>query len=275
MVYFSLQDFAPPNFRCCIWQGRVKLRLNNWNCNNSTKHTGQEKDIMTKRKCAFILTIFLAVIASTGCESSAAEEIKPVVKGAGYTSEDVVSAAKLQEYFDCEGDDPYRNNGELQFSALSSKLLTANGHGWRNELKKKSELRKSMYTTREKLSATVQADLSPGVKTMIVQYHDNAQGTLLKVFLADIQNGKIINGIANDGIFDIYAVFTKPDGSEMVSPLAAYRPGEPVTFSVENREGTITVSVDAVSVTETVKDCEGAYFKFGNYLQAQDAITSV
>ena len=95
------------------------------------------------------------------------------------------------------------------------------------------------------------------------------------MFLADIQNGKIINGIANDGIFDIYAVFTKPDGSEMVSPLAAYRPGEPVTFSVENREGTITVSVDAVSVTETVKDCEGAYFKFGNYLQAQDAITSV
>ena len=46
----------------------------------------------------------------------------------------------LAKYFDIEGNNPYKND-KLVFSALESIYLSNNGHGWRNELKKKEVFR--------------------------------------------------------------------------------------------------------------------------------------
>lgn len=44
----------------------------------------------------------------------------------------------LSTYFDIEGNSPYLDKENLLFSAIDSKYVSKNGHGWRNELKRKN-----------------------------------------------------------------------------------------------------------------------------------------
>ena len=179
----------------------------------------------------------------------------------------------ISQYFNCEGNLPYTESGELRFSALASRFLTRNGSGWRNELSKKQDLRKSMYETSEALSGTVSFFLSPGSKTIFVQYHDISTGTILKVCIADTFRKNVFNGIPNDGIFDIFMCVNEPDGVERTYPFLAIESGSSFEFTMENECGDITVSINGMKIRRTSGDSKDAYLKFGDYLQAQDPAT--
>ena len=181
--------------------------------------------------------------------------------------------SSLPEYFDCEGNPPFTREGPLFFSALQSRYLSPNGHGWRNELKKKAPLRKSMYETRESLSAKVTFRLSSGAKTVFVQYHEAGTGTLLMMFIGDIQNKALLNGIACDGIFDIYCRVTQEDGRSITLPLCTGHSGDTFPYRMENKNGEVTITLNEKTVSIRTKDAPMVYLKFGDYLQAQDPYT--
>jgi hypothetical protein len=180
--------------------------------------------------------------------------------------------SNLNRYFDFAGPSPYRG-GTLVFSALNSRLLTKGGHGFRNELKKKQALRKTMYETAERLSGTVKFNLSPGAKTIILQYHRNDEHTLVLLYVADSENPRLLNGKAVDRIFDVYVDELDVGGKEREFPLTTLRNGEPLTFSMENDRGNVTVEVNGQRAAFRTQDSEGTYLKFGDYLQAKDPVT--
>jgi hypothetical protein len=181
----------------------------------------------------------------------------------------------ITPYFLCEGNEPFRTGEKLTFSALASKCLTANGHGWRNELKIKQALRRDMSNTEETLTATVSFDLSNGAKTIFVQYHEASTKTLLKFYIADCESALCLNGKANDGIFDVFVRITDPVGIERTYPFITIKSGESFDFTLQNELGLVTVVVNGKKVSARAKDSENVYLKFGNYLQAQDPVTGM
>jgi hypothetical protein len=175
-------------------------------------------------------------------------------------------------YFDCEGIHPVKN-GYLEFSALASKVLTSNGHGLRNELKRKTQDRTEMYKTSEMLSGSISYELSRGAKTIVVQYHEGDTNTLFKLYIADIEDPRLQNGKARDGIFDIFARIDDLEGEEVIFPLSMISGNGRFEFSLENKFGEITLNVNGTSIMQKTKNSKGVYLKFGDYLQAQDPVT--
>jgi len=179
----------------------------------------------------------------------------------------------LYSYFDIEGNDPQLLDDSLHFSALKSKYISTNGHGWRNELKKKNDLRKDMYDTVESISARVRITLSPGVKTIFTQYHGNDTSTLFLLFISDIRDKDLINGIAVDGIFDVYFIATKQNGDRINVPLSTIKSNDQFVYSIKNDKGKLTILFNDMVTEVMLKDSPQVYLKFGNYLQAQDPYT--
>lgn len=179
----------------------------------------------------------------------------------------------LQNYFSTEGLSPYLFPGLMQFSALESQWVTPTANGWRNELKLKTKYRKSMYETAEKLKARVTVQLSPGVKTIILQCHDGGAGALVKIFLADMVEAGSINNIALDGIFDVYARIKGTDGVERKFPLGTIKSGESFDLEYQNDYGQITIIALGKLVRTTAYDGQAVYLKYGSYLQAQHPVT--
>jgi hypothetical protein len=188
------------------------------------------------------------------------------------------SIAKLKEYFEVEGNNPYVADGTLRFSALESKYKSPNGNGWRNEVKIKEELRKNMAKTYEDFSADVKVTLSKGAKTIVAQHHEDGLGTIVKVYVADTRDDpdENQNAISADGIFDVFVRITRMNGGkkeEVTTSFGTIRSGETFRLDVSNHNGNISVTALGRTVTEKAKDAPGAYFKFGDYLQAQNPIT--
>ena len=179
----------------------------------------------------------------------------------------------LKSIFDTEGDSPYADASTLRFDALKSKHTTPNGHGWRNELKVKKDLRIAMSGTYEEFQADLTIDLSPGSKTIIAQHHASDTGTLMKVYVSDTSESGFDNSIAIDGIFDVYVRLRNNDGSEEKISLGTVISGDTFNLHVINDYGDVSVSALGTSTSLKVKDDSSAYFKFGNYLQAQDPVT--
>jgi hypothetical protein len=179
----------------------------------------------------------------------------------------------LDKYFSIEGNNPYISDNCLAFDALKSKYLSPNGHGWRNELKKKDALRRDLYNTVESISADITFRCSPGVKTVFTQYHENNTSTLLLLFIADINDKQLSNGIAKDGVFDIYFIATQPNGNKVKMPLGVAKSNETFKYSVMNQNGNIEIGFNDKVVKIKLKDSPKVYLKIGNYLQAQDSIT--
>jgi phage tail tube protein FII len=180
----------------------------------------------------------------------------------------------FEEVFACEGNNPIISNNKLKFSALGSKYLSPNGHGWRNELKRKIKLRTDMYKTEESLSAIVTFWLSNGAKTIFSQYHEANTSTLLLVFIGDIKDKILINGIPNDGIFDIYCVYINEHGKRQEISMGEAKSGGSFRFKINNNCGNIILTVNDKSVSFKTKNSKKVYFKFGDYIQAQDPVTS-
>jgi hypothetical protein len=181
-------------------------------------------------------------------------------------------ALDLHAYFDVEGNDPYRDS-ELVFSALQSDLLTPNGHGLRNELKKKQSRRLAMSDTSETLEGDVEFHLSAGAKTVFLQYHREDERTLVLFEIGDVRQPSLTNGIARDGVFDIYAIVRLPDDTVETVPFIALPNGSSFHFAVFNDRGLVSLMVNGQIVTRQVGDSPAAYLKFGDYLQAQDPET--
>ena len=83
------------------------------------------------------------------------------------------------------------------------------------------------------------------------------------------------NGIANDGIFDVYVTIRKPDGTRdnEVVILGTVTSGEIFHYEVINDHGTLTMSALGERATVTSADSSSSYLKFGNYQQARDPVS--
>lgn len=195
-----------------------------------------------------------------------AAPVEPVCTGC-------TSQQELQKYFDIEGLSPYISPDRLRFDALASKHVTPNGHGWRNELTIKKSLRTSFNKTYEHFSAKVNVSLSKGSKTIISQFHAADTGTLVKVYISDTSESGFYNSISTDGIFDVYVRMKNESGKEQKFTLGSIKSGGSFSLDIVNNYGNVTVSALGSSAYLRVKNDSGAYFKFGNYLQAQNPDT--
>ena len=181
----------------------------------------------------------------------------------------------LEKYFDVEGDSPFVTSTLLRFDPLASKYVTPNGHGWRNELSVQESLRTSFYKTYEHFSADIALKLSKGSKTIISQFHEGGTGTLVKVYLSDTSESGFLNSVSTDGLFDVYVRMMGTDGKERKYTLGTMKSGASFHLDIVNNHGDVTVTALGSSAHQQVKDASGAFFKFGNYLQAQDPDTLV
>lgn len=179
----------------------------------------------------------------------------------------------LEKYFDVEGNSPFVTSTLLRFDPLASRYVTPNGHGWRNELTVKEDIRTYLYKTYEHFSADIAVNLSKGSKTIISQFHGSGTGTLVKVYLSDTSESGFFNSQSTDGIFDVYVRILGTDGKERKYPLGTIKSGASFHLDIVNNHGDVTVAALGNSARQQVKDGSGAFFKFGNYLQAQDPDT--
>ncbi len=187
------------------------------------------------------------------------------------------SIALIQRLFDIEGgtnDLNPRRGDNLVFDALAAKHVTPNGNGWRHEYKMARENRRRMHEIDETFSATITPSLSSGSKTIVAQYHGGGLGTLVKLYISDTNEKNLSDSLGDNGVFDLYArVKTSSSSSETVVKFGTIRSGESFDLVLKNNRGRVTVSTQGISRTLSVDDSDGAYLKFGNYLQAQDPIT--
>tara|TARA_R110002167_G_scaffold28926_23_gene96821 strand:- start:5722 stop:6972 length:1251 start_codon:yes stop_codon:yes gene_type:complete len=176
--------------------------------------------------------------------------------------------------WDNEGGDP--KAGEvLIFNALTAQYVSPNGSGWRHELKIKKSLRVAMTAVYEEFYADIKVNLSLGSKLIVAQHHGGNTGTIVKVYIADSNESGFFDSTANNGIFDLYVRLAKKDGSgEVKKALGTLQSGDNFELRIVNNFGYVTVSAFDQSISLNVADSAGAYFKFGNYLQAQDAATA-
>jgi hypothetical protein len=189
------------------------------------------------------------------------------------------SRASLDNLFELEGDSPFAApyDGMLTFSALASRFATANGHGWRNELKIAPRHRRTVEQTREHFSATVTPTLPPGAKTIVAQYHVEGLDTILKVYVQDTGDTRALDGQAGNGVFDVVARILGAAGKETATALGTVRAGESFALDIRLENGVALVSVDSAAhglvrtaPTRMPGDGRKVYFKFGDYAQALD-----
>lgn len=225
-----------------------------------------------QRRCALALlcTKLLATAGLARADAAAAPD-------AGFTSR-----ASLDSLFDVEGNSPFSTpyDGTLSFSALGSKFSTANGHGYRNELKIANRNRRPVGQTREHFSAVVTPTLPDGAKTIVAQYHVEGLDTILKVYVQDSDDRRALDGKAGNGVFDIVVRIPGSGGKEVETALGTVRSGESFTLDIRFDRGAATVSVSSAAngtrqteATRIPDDQRNVYFKFGDYAQAIDPVT--
>lgn len=195
----------------------------------------------------------------------------------GFTSQQA-----LESVFELEGNAPFSSpyDGTLTFSALGSKFATANGHGYRNELKIGKKQRRPIEQTHEHFAATITPTLSNGAKTIVAQYHVDGLETILKVYVQDTEDRGLLDGKADNGVFDIVVKILGTDGVDAPTALGTIRSGESFDLDIrfDNGEATVTAHTAANGNKQTARtrikgDKRNIYFKFGDYLQALDPAT--
>lgn len=196
---------------------------------------------------------------------------------AGFTAR-----ADLEQLFEVEGNPPFSTpyDGTLEFSALASKFSTANGHGYRNELKIGKAYRRPAEQTREHFAAVVTPVLPDGARTIVAQYHVDGLDTILKVYVQDSDDARALDGKAGNGVFDIVARVLGSDGREVETALGTVRSGEHFALDIAFENGIADVRVTTAAngarqtgPTRIKGDGRAIYFKFGDYAQALDPVT--
>lgn len=181
----------------------------------------------------------------------------------------------IQQLFEIEGGEgnlsPIGPDNTLVFDAMKARHVTPNGNGWRHEYKMAKENRKDMYDTSEDFSARITPTLSTGSKTIVAQYHGGGLGTLVKVYISDTNEFGHDDSQSRNGIFDVYArLKTSSSQSETIVNFGTIRSGENFDLTITNREGLVSVSAMGMGDSLLVSNSDEAYFKFGNYLQAEN-----
>ena len=187
----------------------------------------------------------------------------------------------LDRLFEVEGASPFASphDGTLAFSALASRFATANGHGYRNELKIAARERRAVAQTREHFSATVTPLLPAGAKTIVAQYHVEGLDTIVKVYVQDTSEAKLLDGQAGNGVFDVVARLRGAGGKDVTTALGTVRSGDSFTLDIRFDAGDTVVSVDTAAhgtlraAGRIAGETRAIYFKFGDYLQALDPQT--
>jgi hypothetical protein len=196
-------------------------------------------------------------------------------------AQEFTPAASLQAWFETEGNAPYASPyaGTLAFSALASKYDSGHGHGYRNELKTATRLRRSAAGTREHFAARVTPTLPDGAKTIVAQYHVEGLDTILKVYVQDSADRQGLDGKEGNGVFDILVRLLGADGKEATTALGTVRSGESFGLDIRFEAGEAVVAVDgaggvrSTGRTRIRTDERKIYFKFGDYLQARDPVS--
>jgi hypothetical protein len=189
----------------------------------------------------------------------------------------------LDKLFEAEGSSPFTTPyaGTLNFSAFTSRFTTANGHGYRNELKIAKKSRLPIEQTREHFSATVTPTLPNGARTIVAQYHVEGLETIVKVYVQDTDEHGLLDGKADNGVFDVVAKIFDTSGKDVGTAMGTVRSGESFTLDIRFENGDATVAVKTASNgsiqtprTRIKGDKRNIYFKFGDYLQAFDPDTN-
>ena len=181
------------------------------------------------------------------------------------------------ESFETEGNNPYMDDGTEHYNAFESSVVTPNGNGIRNENKIPEEDRVAMANTNESLTGTVTPELSAGSQAIITQWHGEGEGALVKLYVddqdADVQTAGAENGVAGDGIFDVYIVYHDESGDPVRVNLGTTESGQPMDLAFEKRGNEFTADVNGVSTSFSAPDDEEVYLKYGMYLQTKDPLT--
>jgi hypothetical protein len=192
------------------------------------------------------------------------------------------SKEALSSLFDLEGNSPFPAPyaGTLEFSALTSKFATANGHGYRNELKIAARNRRPIEQTDEHFSAIVTPTLPNGARTIVAQYHVDGLETILKVYVQDTADGELLDGKANNGVFDVVVKILGTSGKDVATALGTVRSGDSFALDIKFDKGdaSVTAQTDKNGRVQTERtrikgDKRNIYFKFGDYSQALDPVT--
>ena len=172
--------------------------------------------------------------------------------------------------WDVRGSNPIIGDA-MVFDALASKFVTPKGHGWRHELKIKSKKRVSIQNAYEDFKANVQVNSSPGAKTLITQYYAAGKGTIMKLYVSDFKEKGLKDGIAGNGIFDVYVELVEDDvsGAKTKKSLGTLVSGDAFDLSIVVVNGYLAVNAFGESASSIVTDDALSYMTFGNYLQAQ------
>jgi hypothetical protein len=198
--------------------------------------------------------------------------------GTGFTSQEALS-----KLFELEGNSPFSTpyDGTLTFSAFTSKFTTANGHGYRNELKIGKKNRLPIEQTHEHFSAVVTPTLPSGARTIVAQYHVEGLETIVKVYVEDTDEGGLLDSKANNGVFDIVAKIYGTNGKDVPTAIGTVRSGESFDLDIKFENGYATVTGKTANngtiQTERTRikgDNRNIYFKFGDYLQAFHPVTN-
>ena len=177
--------------------------------------------------------------------------------------------------WEVEGESPITRDGEFSFDALDQCVVTPNSNGCRHEMKVLESERFGLTEQYEYFKATIQPDLSSGADTIVVQHHPGGTGTLAALYLSDRSNPygfqDVENGIAYDGVFDVFVTVRTPGTLENQAViLGTVQSGESFDYEVINDHGSMTITAFDKSVKIQPADSAISYLKFGNYLQAID-----
>ena len=182
--------------------------------------------------------------------------------------------------WEIEGETPVTRDGAFSFNALDQCVVTPNGNGCRHEMKILQSERFALMEQYEYFSANIQADLSPGADTIVVQHHPGGIGTLAALYLSDRTDPygfqDVENGIAYDGIFDVFVTVRMPGTLQNQAViLGTVQSGEPFDYEVINDHGNLIITGLGKRVEIQPADSSISYLKFGNYLQAIDPDSGV
>ncbi|WP_292039546.1 polysaccharide lyase family 7 protein [Massilia sp. UBA6681] len=224
-------------------------------------------------------TLGLSIVCA-GLLAAVAQAVPAGVPGTP-DGQNFTSREALDSLFELEGRTPYSmpHDGTLNFSAMASKHVTPNGHGYRNELKISDANRLPVEQTREHFSALVTPTLPAGARTIVAQYHVVGIETIVKVYVQDIAE-PALDGKAGNGVFDVVARIRDTSGRDVPTALGTVKSGEQFALDVRFDGGEASVAVKSAKHgllqtprTRVKSDTRKIYFKFGDYLQAREPDT--
>ena len=218
--------------------------------------------------------------ASEAAPGSASEAAPGAVDGpakSGGITAPPSSQAEFEQHFETEGNSPYQADGTQFFDAFASDVRTVNGNGIRGENKIKEEDRVAMDQSNESFSATITPDISPGSQAIISQWHGQDEGALVKLYVDDqdggVQTAGAENGVAGDGVFDVYTVYKDDKGDQHRINHGTITEGESLDVNFEKNGNDFSANVNGVAADFSVIDDPEVYFKYGMYLQTKDPMS--